>query len=470
MIRYIFTYLTFSLLLCMLNTFNLQAQCGASCTYCFTSSTGDNDDNFNLNNGETLCIDATSEGTLNIDYDEVILNGNASIIIDGSNTDTVFFNAELNFNSGGNLIINNGNIKYTSGDLEYEYAEWENYGHMNVAGRFIQNSNGTPEFNNHNSANLTVNDQLAINNGSFNNQGTVHVMNGDFDLNSGSALNNSGTITSSGKLSVNDNTTVDLTGGILDVNDLTINGGDFTAGTNDECGAIMVQGITQLNNGANVISGDIQLTDEDGNVDVNNCGGGDCNFNITNDNTCFDVLPVNWYNFTAYKKQGRNLLKWTTLNEVNNDYFVIEKSKDGENFYPIGQEEGAGTAFHKNRYRFTDAEANGRAYYYRIKQVDYDGQYDYSETRYVSGSANHANHVRIFPNPASEILNVESNQKIQTVYWINSMGHTVRTEDLSGSGSNKQHTFDISTMPASMYYVKIVHAGYSVLNKKIVIE
>jgi fibronectin-binding autotransporter adhesin len=90
-------------------------------------------------------------------------------------------------------------------------------------------------------------------------------------------------------------------------------------------------------------------------------------------------LPVKWGPVEAVRS-GRNIeVKWVTLQEIDNDHFVIERSEDGVTFIPVGDEPGSGTTSMKQTYRFTDNTASmARRYYYRIRQVDYNGLSDYS--------------------------------------------------------------------------------------------
>jgi len=88
-------------------------------------------------------------------------------------------------------------------------------------------------------------------------------------------------------------------------------------------------------------------------------------------------IPVKLRYFTAWKQAGRNQLKWMTETELNNAYFEIERSTDGKTFLPIGRVEGAGSSTNDVQYKFDDVNYPAVAYY-RLKQVDFDGKYEYS--------------------------------------------------------------------------------------------
>ncbi len=94
--------------------------------------------------------------------------------------------------------------------------------------------------------------------------------------------------------------------------------------------------------------------------------------------TGFGVLPVELVKFEVLPTNGTNLIAWTTGMELNNDYFVIEKSLNGKDFHSIGEVNGYGKSSHEIDYNFID-EAPYENTYYRLKQVDLDGSVEYSK-------------------------------------------------------------------------------------------
>lgn len=103
------------------------------------------------------------------------------------------------------------------------------------------------------------------------------------------------------------------------------------------------------------------------------------NWNLTNGATldCTPVLPVTMSGFNNSCKNGNTLLEWTTASEVNNDYFAIERSDQSFEFYEIGRVKGSGNSNISNSYSFLDPAFNNKTTYYRIKQVDYNGEFRY---------------------------------------------------------------------------------------------
>ncbi len=91
------------------------------------------------------------------------------------------------------------------------------------------------------------------------------------------------------------------------------------------------------------------------------------------------VLPIELISFAAYKTDENILVKWATATEINNNYFMLEYSTDGENFIPYKNIKGAGNSLVKLEYSSVFTENIGNSIpYFRLKQVDYNGKFSYS--------------------------------------------------------------------------------------------
>jgi len=130
-----------------------------------------------------------------------------------------------------------------------------------------------------------------------------------------------------------------------------------------------------------------------------------CSFNITL--TGAVPLPVEWLTFDAKLVNNQALLQWTTATETNNDYFVVQRMPDGGgSFETIAIVDGAGTTNQPQTYKAIDLEPFVGITYYRIKQVDFNGNYSYSDIRYVNNMLEPQS--LIYPNPikVGNILNI----------------------------------------------------------------
>jgi hypothetical protein len=90
------------------------------------------------------------------------------------------------------------------------------------------------------------------------------------------------------------------------------------------------------------------------------------------------VVPVELTSFTAAAVGSTVTLNWSTASEINNRGFEVEKSLDNEDFRVIGFVNGFGTTTETKNYTFSENNLSGGTYYYRLKQIDFNGQYEYS--------------------------------------------------------------------------------------------
>lgn len=107
--------------------------------------------------------------------------------------------------------------------------------------------------------------------------------------------------------------------------------------------------------------------------------------------------------FNAIKKEQTSFISWVTADDLNNDYFIIERSTDGVNFTPISSQihsQGIDVAYH-----FIDKHPYNGYNYYRLVQYDRDANVSKSEAITVDFSMKEP--LSIFPNPASDLVQVE---------------------------------------------------------------
>lgn len=123
----------------------------------------------------------------------------------------------------------------------------------------------------------------------------------------------------------------------------------------------------------------------------------------------FGVLPVSLLSFTGKNNISTNELNWQTASENNNHHFDIESSSNGKVFEKIGRVEGAGNSSTTKTYKFIDGSPLAGTSYYRLKQTDIDGRFTYSKIINIKRET--GNLVSIYPNPASNVVNLQTNGK-----------------------------------------------------------
>ncbi|MBK8623908.1 MAG: T9SS type A sorting domain-containing protein [Saprospiraceae bacterium] len=99
-------------------------------------------------------------------------------------------------------------------------------------------------------------------------------------------------------------------------------------------------------------------------------------------------LPVEFSHIKVTKKNKSNTIFFSTASEINNDFFTIERSFNGFDFEPVGTLKGGGNTTSTQNYFFEDQNVPSGVLYYRIKQTDFDGRFDYSDVVKVNGNTN----------------------------------------------------------------------------------
>jgi uncharacterized protein (DUF2249 family) len=110
-------------------------------------------------------------------------------------------------------------------------------------------------------------------------------------------------------------------------------------------------------------------------------------------------LPIELLSFDAAPNKNTIDLTWATATETNNDFFTIEKSKDGNKFEDVAKVDGAGNSNQVIEYSFTDKNPYNGLSYYRLKQTDFNGDFSYSKT--VAVNLNPNNQFYLYQNPSA---------------------------------------------------------------------
>lgn len=173
------------------------------------------------------------------------------------------------------------------------------------------------------------------------------------------------------------------------------------------------------------------------------------------------VLPVTLVSFEAKSQAQGVLLSWVTASEKENDYFLVERSADGRNFSTVGKVAGNGTTNQKMSYSLLDKSAFTGTAYYRLKQVDYDGKYEYSKVISVKATAVPVAQVKVsfYPNPTSDVVNLDltavtAARVTITVHALD--GRLVETQEVPGASVQK---LDLSKVAVGTYLIKVRSAA-----------
>ncbi len=280
---------------------------------------------------------------------------------------------------------------------------------------------------------------------------------GDFTVNNGSiTVNSPNTLTITGDLIFNNNSTVlvnnggciHVEGNLLNKNnsgDIEIFGtliidGDFTNGTGSGNGAIIDVGSTGTITYGGSCDNPGTVTDDGGSF------SGDC------DNP---ILPVELVNFRATATETGNLLQWETASERNNDFFEVHRSGDALNWETINKIPGNGTSNQIISYQYLDLNPKQGRNFYRLRQVDYDGAFEFSYiVSVITGQLPQLQIQQTFPNPTSGTLQISyiTNNNVPVFYHlVDELGRTVTSGRINNQFGTNAFVLELSSIPAGVY-------------------
>lgn len=174
------------------------------------------------------------------------------------------------------------------------------------------------------------------------------------------------------------------------------------------------------------------------------------------------VLPVKMVKFLASADAKSAKLYWETASELNNDKFEVERSANGTDFIKIGEVKGNGTSQKLNTYNFKDYSPTSGVNYYRLKQLDFNGDFEYSDIKSVSFDFE-ASVFSIYPNPVSEVINFSKPVKSAAIY--NLQGNLVFSRE--GNLTSLKIPSQLST---GVYILKIELSNGDRIAKQIIVD
>ncbi len=175
------------------------------------------------------------------------------------------------------------------------------------------------------------------------------------------------------------------------------------------------------------------------------------------------ILPVEMDEFQGFAEKDVNRLDWRTLTEINNSHFEIERTTDPtRGFEVIGKVDGSGTTSEPTSYEFID-EAPLTSGYYRLKQVDFDGTYEYTEVIHIVRRDKPFAFSNIFPVPALTQVNIKFEVTQATdmnMSIFNALGQQVFTQDMNVAEGTQVERVDVSQFANGVYTV-IISDGFN---------
>lgn len=185
-----------------------------------------------------------------------------------------------------------------------------------------------------------------------------------------------------------------------------------------------------------------------------NCGGTTCASGVQS-------LPVEYVFFDAKLKEKDVELSWVTASEINNEGFEIQKSSNAFEWQTIGWINGAGNSQERQDYQFIDKDPFDGNNYYRLKQIDFDGNFEYSTLQSIRFEPENSI-LEVFPNPVVNTMRLKGiDNDISTIKIVDNIGQTLLIIE------HPDKAIDLSHLKQGMYYL-IVQSNYKTMVETII--
>lgn len=449
----LFTTITVLLFFCGLT--NLFAQACPTQPTCTSTMTASNNANFTVNSGDVLCLDGTATGV------NVTLNGGTVVLLDGADVTIQNFNAN---SSNSVLYVSEGATLRAANSLQLNSnLRTENCGSVSAPSGI--NIDGV--FNNYPGATVGINGTKILGaNAVFTNDDTLCITNmnaNTLQLNATTNLILNCYFRAKGNVRLDADVDID--------------------------GILVIEGNLSTNSNVDITSDDNPLKIYvDGNVEFSSnisfatptiiCASGGINFNNSSLTTTADgdnltvntgytgfsddpspvpspedapnncTLPVELLSFNAKTIDESVQLSWATASESNNEGFEIERSPNTKDWETIDFVTGQGNSLEVINYIYADNTPLQAINYYRLKQMDFDGSFEYSEIVSIN-LKDKTPEIEVYPNPTRAFINFNTTSKIRTLKVMDITGNLLITKVYD---SANQVELDVSQLIAGNYF------------------
>ena len=175
-------------------------------------------------------------------------------------------------------------------------------------------------------------------------------------------------------------------------------------------------------------------------------------------------LPVTWLEFTARKaNKNDGLLDWSTATEKNNRGFEVQHSLDAIHFENVGFVQGNGTTQQQHNYQFVHKNLASGTHYYRLRQVDNDGNSEFSGVRSLNiGTAATERTFNIYPNPNSGKFTITGSEALGKIKLYDALGQLIYTNTVN----DKVHSISLENLADGAYLIIVGDQSKKVIIKK----
>ena len=179
------------------------------------------------------------------------------------------------------------------------------------------------------------------------------------------------------------------------------------------------------------------------------------------------LLPVTFVNFYVGQYNNDVRLNWATANEANNNHFEIERSFDGADWTTIGMVLGTLNSSTTTSYSYTDKNVKAPVVYYRIKQVDNNGQYVYTSIKSVKNNEV-KNNTQIYASGKSIVVKFDEPKENVTVKVMNMNGQVISQQKINQAGT--MISMNSNVKQNGLYVVQVIDSSNNFDSKKIMLN
>ena len=179
-------------------------------------------------------------------------------------------------------------------------------------------------------------------------------------------------------------------------------------------------------------------------------------------------LPIELIDFKGKYINNQSVLSWITASEKDNDYFILERSEDARDFTQIGKIDGAGNSNSFLNYQFIDPKPINQVAYYRLKQIDFDGQYSYSQVIALRNNQKLNTEIKAYPNPSNGnflITNIPFQTGEAFVCQVFNMQGELLKKDLHISDTSNNFLLQLSELKSGVYWVSLTNGTSTVTTR-----
>lgn len=171
------------------------------------------------------------------------------------------------------------------------------------------------------------------------------------------------------------------------------------------------------------------------------------------------ILPITLVDFKAELYNEEVVVSWTSALEINNDYFTVQRSKDGYNWEDVKKVDGHGSVNHQKDYSIIDSRPFIGVSYYRLMQTDFDGTHTFSTI--VAVERNNSS-VEIFPNPASQTVTILADS-FEDFQFVNTMGQSIFEASMIVNQGSNVLQLNVANLPQGFYLIYVEGKAYQVV-------